>query len=53
VEAEIGPVGAALLGLEAALRMVGDDERHLMGSQEGCGLGHEPARMAELERLAA
>src|SRR5581483_1836303 len=53
VEAEEGEVGGQLAGLEGPSRIVADHERDAVAPEQLVGLADEPARVPELERVAA
>src|SRR5215467_2892034 len=53
VEADEGPLGGDLVGLELALGRVADHERDAVPPQQLVDVLAEPARVAELEAVAA
>ena len=53
VEADERPVGGQLVSLERALRMIADHKRGIVRPEQLVDLGHEPARVAELEAVPA
>src|SRR5439155_8875549 len=53
VEADERPVGGQVVRLEGSCGMIADHERDRMLTQERRDVRHEPARMAELDAVAA